>query len=236
MAERAPPPASSQLIVNFTGVPDRHTRKVWSKSPDALFQTADEMVEALDSARANIETQGDRTVTRLISRALATQPTGALATFSDIWKRPRLSVGYVAAALVVVAALMFGVWYLTRPKPHKPTAEAQRLYDAGANALRAGSFFQASKALELAVRSDDQFALAHARLAEAWMELDYSDRAKDELLRVGEVAPDRSLDTSVEGLYLDAITSIVRRDFPRAIAAYTEIARFQPDQSHVYVD
>ncbi len=233
---RDDPPAPSQLNPNVSRELDRLTLKALAKKPDARFQTADEMVEALDSARANIETQGDRTVTRLISRALATQPTGALATFSDIWKRPRLSVGYVAAALVAVAALMFGVWYLTRPKPHKPTAEAQRLYDAGANALRAGSFFQASKALELAVRSDDQFALAHARLAEAWMELDYSDRAKDELLRVGELTPDRSLYTPVEALYLDAITSIVRRDFPRAIAAYSEIARVQPDQSHVYVD
>ena len=233
---RDDPPAPSQLNPNVSRELDRITLKALAKKPDARFQTADEMIEALDSARANIETQGDRTVTRLISRALATQPTGALATFSDIWTRPRLSVGYVAAALVAIAALIFGVWYLTRPKPHKPTAEAQRLYDAGANALRAGSFFQASKALELAVRSDDQFALAHARLAEAWMELDYSDRAKDELLRVGELTPDRSLYTPVEGLYLDAITSIVRRDFPKAIAAYSEIARVQPDQSHVYVD
>ncbi|MDX6527986.1 MAG: eukaryotic-like serine/threonine-protein kinase [Blastocatellia bacterium] len=233
---RDDPPPPSQLNQNVSRELDRITLKALAKKPDARFQTADEMIEALDSARANIETQADRTVTRLISRTLATQPTGALATFSDIWRRPRLSVGYVAAALIAVAALIFGVWYLTRPKPHKPTAEAQRLYDAGANALRAGSFFQASKALELAIRSDDQFALAHARLAEAWMELDYSDRAKDELLRVGELTPDRSLYTAVEGLYLDAITSIVRRDFPRAIAAYSEIARVQPDQSHVYVD
>src|SRR5258706_7801516 len=233
---RDDPPPPSQLNPHVSAELDQITLKALAKKPEDRFQTADEMVEALDYARANIETHGDRTVTRLISPTFETHPTGALATFSDIFRRPRLSIGYLVAALFAVAALAFGVWYLTRPKPHKPTAEAQRLYDAGANALRAGSFFQASKAFELAIRSDDQFALAHARLAEAWMELDYSDRAEDELLRVGEVAPDRSLDTSVEGLYLDAITSIVRRDFPRAVAAYTEIARFQPDQSHVYVD
>ncbi|MDX6290129.1 MAG: eukaryotic-like serine/threonine-protein kinase [Blastocatellia bacterium] len=233
---RDDPPAPSQLNPHVSRELDQITLKALAKKPEDRFQTADEMVEALNFARANIETHGDRTVTRLISPTFATHPTGALATFSDIFRRPRLSIGYVVAALVAVAALAFGVWYLTRPKPHKPTVEAQRLYDAGANALRAGSFFQASKAFELAIRSDDQFALAHARLAEAWMELDYSDRAKDELLRIGELTPDRSLYTPVEGLYLDAITSIVRRDFPRAIAAYTEIARVQPDQSHVYVD
>ena len=233
---RDDPPAPSQLNPNVSRELDLIILKALSKKPEERFQSADEMVEALDNARKNIETHADSTVTRLISAAHGTNPTGALATFSDIFRRPRLSIGYVAAALVAVAALAFGLWYFTRPKPHKPTAEAQRIYDAGANALRAGSFFQASKAFELAISSDDQFALAHARLAEAWMELDYSDRAKDELLRVGELAPNRSLYTPVEGLYLDAITSIVRRDFPRAIAAYSEIARVQPDQSHVYVD
>ena len=233
---RDDPPPPSQLNPHVSRELDRITLKALAKKPDARFQTADEMVEALDSAQADLQTQGDRTVTRLISPAPGTHPTGTLATLSDIFKRPRLSVGYVVAALLVVGALALGVWYLTRAKQHQPTAEAQRLYDAGANALRSGSFFQASKALELAIRSDDQFALAHARLAEAWMELDYSDKAKDELLRVGELTPDRSLFTPVDALYLDAITAIVRRDFPRAIAAYSEIARRQPDQSHVYVD
>lgn len=233
---RDDPVPPSQLNPNVSRELDRITLKALAKKPAARFQTADEMVEALDSARNQFETQDDHTVTRLISSDLGTHPTGALATFSEIFIRPRLSIGYVAAALIAVAGLAFGVWYLTRAKAHKPAAEAQRLYDAGANALRAGSFFQASKAFELAIGSDDQFVLAHARLAEAWMELDYSDKAKDELLRVGELAPNRSLYTPVEGLYLDAITSIVRRDFPHAIAAYSEIARIQPDQSHVYVD
>src|SRR6185369_2759469 len=90
--------------------------------------------------------------------------------------------------------------------------------------------------LALATASDDQFALAHARLAEAWMELDYGDKAKDELLRVGELSPNRSLFTTVDSLYLDAITATVRRDFPRAVAAYAEIVRAQPNQSYAYVD
>lgn len=234
---RDDPPPPSQFNSNVSRELDRVVLKALAKKPEARFQTADEMIEALDSAQANLQTQGSsRTVTRLISPALGTHPTGTLATFSDIFRRPRLSIGYVVAALLVVGAVAVGVYYLVRPRPHTPNAEAQRLYDAGANALRAGSYFQASKALELAVRSDDQFALAHARLAEASMELDYSDKAKDELLRVSELSPDRSLFTPVDALYLDAITASVRRDFPRAIAAYSEIARRQPNQSHVFVD
>src|SRR5436305_12958591 len=68
------------------------------------------------------------------------------------------------------------------------------------------------------------------------MELDYTDKAKDELLHVSELTPDRSLFTQVDALYLEAVTDSVRRDFAHAIEAYSEIARLKPDQSQVYVD
>src|SRR6266404_1930813 len=230
-----PPPSRFNSYVNARL--DGITLKALAKHPEARYQNAGELIAELRTLRADSQAKAlDRTVTRIISPAVGTRPSGTLATLSDIFKRPRLSIGYVAAGLLVAVALALGAWYLMRAKPHKPTAEAQSLYEAGANALRAGSFFQASKALELAIRTDEQFALAHARLAEAWMELDYSGKAKDELLRVGELTPDRSLFTPVDALYLDAITATVRRDFARAIAAYSEIARRQPDQPYVYVD
>jgi tetratricopeptide (TPR) repeat protein len=234
---RDDPPPPSQLNSSVNAELDRITLKALAKKTDARYQNAEELIAELRTLRTDSQpARWDRTVTRIIPPAVGTRPTGTLATLSDIFRRPRLSIGYVAAGLLVVVALALAGWFLTRAKPHKPTEEAQRLFEAGSNALRAGSFFQASKALELAVRSDDQFALAHARLAEAWMELDYSGKAKDELLRVSELTPDRSLFTPVDALYLDAITATVRRDFARAIAAYSEIARRQSDQPYVYVD
>ena len=102
---------------------------------DARYQTGADMISDLRAAHANLEKQGaDQTVTRLMSSVSSTQPTSALATLSDIFRRPRLSIGYAAAALLMVAVLAFGVWYLTRPKAHAPTLEAQRLYDTGTNA------------------------------------------------------------------------------------------------------
>ncbi len=234
---REDPPPPSRLNGNVPRELDRITLKGLAKKPDARYQTAVDMISDLRTAHANLEKQdSDQTVTRLLTSVSSTQPNSALATLSDLFRRPRLSIGYSAAALLLVGTFAIGVWYLTRAKPHAPTAEAQRLYDSGTNALRAGLFFQASKALELAVRSDDQFALAHARLAEAWLELDYTDKAKDEMLRVSELTPDRSVFTPVDALYLDAVTASVRRDFARAIQAYSEIARRQPDQPQVYVD
>ncbi len=233
---RDDPPPPSTLNRDIPKELDRIALKALAKKPEARYQNADEMIAELQSVQANLFSDAANTVTRLIPSAVETRPTGALVTLSDIFRRPRLPIGYVVAALIAVIVLTAGIWYLTRARPHQPNADAQQLYETGANALRAGSFFQASKALSLAIASDDQFALAHARLAEAWMELDYSDRAKDELLRVGELSPNRSLFTPVDALYLDAITATVRRDFPRAVTAYTEIARLQPNQSYVYVD
>jgi tetratricopeptide (TPR) repeat protein/tRNA A-37 threonylcarbamoyl transferase component Bud32 len=215
---------------------DRITLKAMAKKPEARYQNAEELIADLESVQANLFSDASNAVTRFIPPVVGTRSTGARATLSDIFRRPRLPVGYVVAAVLGVIIVVFGLWYFLHTRPHQPNAEAQRLYETGTDALRAGSFFQASKALGLAIRSDDQFALAHARLAEAWMELDYTDKAKDELLRVGELSPDRSLFTTVDSLYLDAITATVRRDFSRAVTAYVEIARLQPNQSYAYVD
>ena len=73
-------------------------------------------------------------------------------------------------------------------------------------------------------------------MAEALAELDYGDKAKDELLRVASLVPDRSLLPLTDGLYLEAINSVVARDFPNAIKAYTEIARRLSNDPKVYVD
>ncbi|MGZ5483038.1 MAG: tetratricopeptide repeat protein, partial [Pyrinomonadaceae bacterium] len=178
----------------------------------------------------------ERTVTRTMGPATQSQATSALATLSDIFRRPRLSIGYVVAGLLVVAAIVFGVWYLTGARPHRATAEAQRLYETGTNALRAGLYFQAMKALELATRADDEYALAHARLAEALMELDYFDRAKDEILRASELTPDQSVLSQVDSLYLDALKATVRRNFAGAVAAYSQIAGLEPDKPETLVD
>src|ERR1035441_3057466 len=51
-----------------------------------------------------------------------------------------------------------------------------------------GLNYKASKALERAAASDGRFSMAHARLAEAWLELDYADQAKEEILRAAPPA------------------------------------------------
>jgi serine/threonine protein kinase/tetratricopeptide (TPR) repeat protein len=233
---RDDPPPPSSLNRDIPKDLDRVTLKCLAKEPEARYQTADDVVAALERIQSSLQSDATKTVTRLVPTTAAPRASGTLATISDIFRRPRLPVGYVALAVVALVTLIIGIWYFARARPHQPNAEALRLYETGTNAIRAGSYFQASKALELATRADDQFALAHARLAEAFMELDYFDKAKDEILRASELTPNRSVLSKLDNQYLDALTATVRRNFPAAVATYSEIVKADAAKVEAYVD
>ncbi|MDT5060697.1 MAG: eukaryotic-like serine/threonine-protein kinase [Acidobacteriota bacterium] len=228
-----PPPPSS---INPLIPPelDRITMKALAKNVDERYQSADEMLTDLrEVSGLFVDTETPRT-----ERLTAPKPahSSALNTITETLRRPRLSLGLFLIVIALAGLTVWGVMRWRHPTPYQPSAAAQRWYDNGTTALRDGSYYQASRAFEQAIVADDNFALAHARYAEALMELDYVDKAKDELLRVSALAPDRSALTQIDALYLDAITATVRRDFPHAIEAYDRIARLSPNQPQVYVD
>jgi serine/threonine protein kinase len=234
---RDDPPPPSQHNPHVPKDLDRITLKAVAKKPADRYQTADEMTADLTQARTKLQTRdADRTITRLISPAPGTHRTGALATLSDIFKRPRLSIGYVAAAVAVVGLIAFAAWQVTRARPHQATAEAEKWYDVGSDDLREGSYFKAIKPLEQALRADGKFALAHARLAEAWAELDYTERAQLELIQVDGLVPDRSVLQPVDALYLDAIRATITRNLSGAISSYTALLRLKPNEPKAFLD
>ena len=235
---RDDPPAPSQLNADVSSELDRITLKALAKKQEARYQTADEMIVDLNQAEADLRGRSAQTVTRLITPAGETNRSSVFETLSDIFKRPRLSVGYVAAGLVLLSLIAFVAWRITRPKLRPPSPEALRLYDRGVEAIREGAFFRASKFLQQAVQEDDQFALAHARLAEAWTELDYSDKAKDELIRATDLIPDRSVLPEVDSLRMQAVTNTVKRDFPKAVENYQTLASAASptERAYAFVD
>ena len=236
---RDDPPPPSRFNPNVNAALDQITLKALAKKPEDRYQTADDFVADLQNVRADSQAHRmDHTITRIISPAVGTRPSGTLATLSDIFSRPRLSVGYLSIGLIVALAIGVGWWALTRTRPHQPNAEAQRLYNLAVDALREGAFFKSSKILQQAVQDDDRFALAHARLAEAWMELDFSDKAKDELIRARDLVPETSALPEMDALRLQAITDTVKRDFAKAVESYRALAAKVPaaERSYALVD
>jgi tetratricopeptide (TPR) repeat protein len=113
--------------------------------------------------------------------------------------------------------------------------EALRWYDAGVAALREGNNVKATRSLQESLKQDNHFVMAHARLAEAWANLDFDGNAQRELL---VATPGGRQLQPLDRMYLDAIHATVTKDFPAEIAIYRQILnRLPPDQkSSGYVD
>jgi serine/threonine protein kinase/tetratricopeptide (TPR) repeat protein len=229
------PPPPSRFNPRVPAELDRVTLKALAKKPEDRFQTAGEFSAELARVRQRLP-DSDTTRTRRLSTAEHHVRSSALMSVAERLRRPTVSPLALVGALVGMLVVIFGVAYLLRPKIHKPSPEALSLYEQGVDAMRAGAYYKASGLLSQAVERDRAFALAHARLAEAWAELDFQDRAKDELLAAGALVPDRSVLPREDALYFDAVSATVRREFGAAVKPYEEIARLDADRPQVYVD
>ncbi|HKS29369.1 MAG TPA: tetratricopeptide repeat protein [Pyrinomonadaceae bacterium] len=231
------PPPPSKFNQRIPPELDRITMKALAKRPDARYQSAREMLNDLRGVREKLKDEVVLTK-RLADPQQPTLRSSALRTISETMRRPRLSYFTLLIVFAAVALGIFAVVQLTRPKAHVPSAEAKQWYDRGTEALRDGAFYKASNLLGKAVEIDPQFALAHARLAESWMELDYSERAGREMVMVKRLVPDSAVLPTTDALYLDAVLATYTRDFPTAIKNYKEIVERSPaeDKAQAYVD
>lgn len=194
--------------------------KAMAKDPESRYQSAAEMVKDLSRLRSSL------------SDATATFPSAARApsrlTISEVPSRLfKLRPLLFLIPLVVVAVGL--AWYFWPTPPYEPSADARKWYDQGLMGMRVGTYFQASKALERAVELDDRYAPAHARLAEAYLEMSKTEEAMEELLRAVSVASERGDLTSADAAYLDAIGATIRREFESAINFYQKILDQTPN-------
>jgi tetratricopeptide (TPR) repeat protein/predicted Ser/Thr protein kinase len=233
----ATPPVPSTINNRIPRALDRITMKAIEKKPEDRYQNANELIEDLKRVLPTLQTDGYRQARATDSLLKPrTYSASALTTIADTLRRPGPALGklIISALLIAVAIVGLVIWW--RPVPYKPTTEAKAFYDKGLDALRNGAFLQATKAFEQALAKDPKFPLAHARLAEAWNEIDYADNAKDEMLQVQQLVPNRSQLDKSERLYLDAINATLARDYPSAINSYKELVRLTPNDPQVYLD
>jgi serine/threonine protein kinase/lipopolysaccharide biosynthesis regulator YciM len=225
-----PPPPSS---VNPDVPPElnRITLKALAKKPEQRYQSAEELLSDLRALRATLPAAAGPSVARRQRPAQVVAHTSALTALSRTLSRPRLlaAIFLFTFASAVLVAWFGSSWF--SPPPHQPLAEAVRWYERGVEAIHNGGYHKASLMLSEAVKADDQFPMGHARLAEAWSELDYPERAKDEIIRVSQLVPDRTALPPLDALYLQAITDTIARDYASAIRGFRQIAEQSPPAS-----
>lgn len=223
------PPPASRSNPRVPAELDRLIKRALAKKPEERFQTAKEFADELARVRARIP-DSDSTRTRRLAGVETLTRSSAFITMAETLKRPRLSLLSALGVAAVIAVIAFGVYYLFIRRPlHVPKPEAVAFYEQGVEALREGANFRATGLLGQAVEADDQYALPHARLAEAWTELEFADRAKDEMIAATRLAPDVSRLEHEDALYFDAILATVSRHPAEAVKNYEELARLATD-------
>ncbi len=228
---REDPPPPSRF--NHAAPPelDRITLKALAKKPQDRYQSAEELIEDLRALSPTLSDSGGNSLQRERPHVTSRRAvrTSALVSVVETFRRPGALGAAFVTTLAAALLIVWGVTWQSRARPYRPAAAAKGWYDRGVEALRNGCYYTASVRLQKAVELDNNFMLAHARLAEAWSELDYSDSAKNEIILAEQLVTDRPKTTELDALYLQAITATVMRDFPKAVEHYREIERLTPE-------
>jgi serine/threonine protein kinase/lipopolysaccharide biosynthesis regulator YciM len=205
--------------------------KAMAKDAADRYQSVDEVIHDLKTVRASLS--GATELLPSVSRRTASSQ--VMSSPATALRSRTVQVGLVIVALAIVGTLIaLRVW---RSSSYQPVAAAKPYFDKGVDAIHGGTYFQASKLLKQSVDLDSQYAPAHARLGEAYLEIGNTEQAKDELLAANSLEGKRAL-SKRDKLQLDAIDAMVRRDFPTAQATYQTISgqAGASEKADAYVD
>ena len=153
----------------------------------------------------------------------------------------RLGIPQNAIIAAAVLSLLFiaGILWLNFGRtPHRElTPDTARWYTMGMAALREGSYMKATRLLAKVTERDPTYALAHAALADAWTELDFTESAQREMLLASAPNEQRGLN-DMERRYIDAVRTTLVRDYSAAAQDYEAILTRLPAGSKAqgYVD
>ena len=218
----AHPPAPSTVRGELDERHDELIRRLMAKEPADRFQSADELVGALRMLQPDTSRQtgeAARTLTSGKSRGT----------------RVRRAAIAVAIALAV-SVTGFAIWRWSHPNLPPAPLEAERYYQRGTDALRDGAYHSAESALTEAIRLFPQYPLAYARRAESYAEMDDNGAAAHDLVRVGELVPNKAQLGAEDRLRFEAIQFLVLGDTDRAVSAYAELASRRSDDAGAWVD
>ncbi len=145
--------------------------------------------------------------------------------------RRRVTAAVLAAMVVAAGVVAWHAWTRYRGQP---PPDAAIFYRQGVDDIHTGAYFAATKSLEQAVRRAPRFSLAHARLAEAWVELDVPERAGREMLLARR--EDNSGLSDLDRLQIEAVDLTVTREFGAAAGKYEQMRKLTPQEADLDLD
>ncbi|MEP6901003.1 MAG: protein kinase, partial [Actinomycetota bacterium] len=229
------PPSQINLSVSpgYDGV----ALKALSKRAENRYQTVQELIKDLETIPVDAPTREISINSKKVSVDLKSSFQTLLSTIPNFLRQNRI----FAAVFVIlaVAVLLFAAnGTLRKFLSPRVIAETPPSFNEGVDALHNGNYYRAKKLLENAVQQNDQFPLAHARLAEVLVELGYDDKATKEILKVAELTPTFSNLSQIDQLNLQAIAATVRRNYDGAIENYRGIVEktSENDKKFAYFD
>ncbi|MDQ3746385.1 MAG: tetratricopeptide repeat protein, partial [Acidobacteriota bacterium] len=233
---RDDPPPPSSLNPDLPPALDRVTLKALAKRAEDRYQSAEELLDDLRPLRESLGSAEPLRV-RTVPLKSSAPRTSLLSVISERLRRRRLMPVALACLALAVVAAWAGLSRLRSAPGRVHVGESARWYAKGMDALRDGTYDRAVKAFEKTVAINDDFPLAHARLAEALTELEYTDRARNELLRAA--LPGHADLPPLEALSLRAINLSLTGDTRGAIETYQKVAQQATDveeRAVAYVD
>ena len=180
--------------------------------PSERFKSAAEAVAVLDGGRVR----------------------RSLISLKAPWLAHKRALYVIILTVACAAALLF--W----TKFHRyrvPNQRAINWYEEGSSALREGEYVQATNELQQAVNLDRDFAVAHARLAEAWAELDFSGPAQSEMILASAPELQSGL-PELDRSYIQAVRATLVHDYSGAVQDQLKILDLLPEnqKGSGYVD
>ena len=115
-------------------------------------------------------------------------------------------------------------------KPSTQSVQALRYYNEGLQLAHQGKVLEAQKSFQAATREDQNFALAYAKLGQAYANLGYANEAEQAVRKavgLGEKLPPQ------EKYLIAAIHARTVNDNQKAIEAYENLAKVLPEDSDV---
>jgi tetratricopeptide (TPR) repeat protein len=230
---RDDPKPPSTINPNIPKELDQITIKALAKRRDDRFQSADELLGALRtvniSRSANDSSPPFFSQTQSFRRMITR-------TLTDVIRKPRFSAASIALSAFVIIIALLSLWWFVSPREFKPKPEAKVWFDKGTESLQTGAYYTATEQLKKAIDIDENYALAHARMAQAWIELDYEEQSNREMLESQTLINSGVKLSKKDALLVKAINATVRHEYATAVSLYEELAKLAPNDPTILLD